>query len=247
MQLTLLELIQDMLAAIDAEAVTSVDETPEAGMCINIANRAYEEMMSMFRWRHLKTLGTLSTTTNLNELVGPSGMVAVDPYNIYYNDKPVYWVEPDKFLKASISLNTSESNIEKIGNIKVYNDRDPTCFTTYDDTTLIFDAIPDSVSGLDASKSLAMMYVVPTSRLTQDSDVFDLPDQAFPALNALCLAYALEELKGDTQGGQAKKRNYLRLSSSLSRNVRLVDVATDIRKFVTARQGLSTNNPRIAQ
>ena len=138
MQLTLLELVQDMLAAIDSESVTSVDETPEAGMCINIANRAYEEMMSMFRWRHLKLLTNLTTTTNFNELVGPTGTVAIDPYNIYYANDLVYWMEPEAFLRMSTSRNVSESNIEAVGNINVYNDRNPTCFTTFDDATLTF-------------------------------------------------------------------------------------------------------------
>lgn len=42
MQLTLLQIVQDMLTSIDAQNVTDVSETEEASMCVNIANRAYE-------------------------------------------------------------------------------------------------------------------------------------------------------------------------------------------------------------
>ena len=46
MKLTLLELVQDMLVATDSENVSSVGETEDAGMCVNIANREFEKLIS---------------------------------------------------------------------------------------------------------------------------------------------------------------------------------------------------------
>ena len=139
MQLTLLQLVQDMLVAIDAQVVNSVDETEEASMCVNIANRAYEEMISGYRWKHLKEQTKLSAGSNLNELVLPSGTYAVDPSNIYYDSEPVYYRTPENFMAMTIVRNTDESNIDEINNIKVFNDRNPQWFTTFDDETLVFD------------------------------------------------------------------------------------------------------------
>ena len=48
MKLTLLELVQDMLVATDSENVSTVGETEDAGMCVNIANREFEKLISKF-------------------------------------------------------------------------------------------------------------------------------------------------------------------------------------------------------
>ena len=46
MKLTLLALVQDMLVATDSENVSTVVETEDAGMCVNIAKREFEKLIS---------------------------------------------------------------------------------------------------------------------------------------------------------------------------------------------------------
>ena len=240
MKLTLLEIIQDMLDAIDAEAVTSVGETEEAGMCVNLANRTFESIIIAKRWRHIRTYTSLSTTTNLNEMTTPTGTVALDPYNLYYNDALVEWLDPDEFLARTITRDTSESNITTINNVKVYIDRDPRYFTSDDDETLRFDAIPDNINGLVGADTLGLAFVAPTTRLSSDGEYFDLPAQMFPALDALCIANAVSELKGDSTEGQIKQRTARNMVAKLGRNARLVDIRNDIRKWIVPRRSLGT-------
>ena len=64
MKLTLLELVQDMLVATDSENVTDVGDTEDAGMCVNIANREFERLISKFRWRHTRAFGKLVVRAN---------------------------------------------------------------------------------------------------------------------------------------------------------------------------------------
>lgn len=115
MQLTLLQIVQDMLTSIDAQNVTDVSETEEASMCVNIANRSYEEMMSGYRWKHLRTFTTLSATATLNELTLPSGTIALDPNNVYYNTLIVQYLPYERFMRLTIQRDTSASEVELIG------------------------------------------------------------------------------------------------------------------------------------
>ena len=224
-----------MLVAIDGEQANSVGDTPESGMCVNIANRAFEELATFRKWRHFRSYIELEATTALNELVMPSGTIAFNPDALWYNDKLVRYMDPDEFLEFTIKRNTSESNIQEINNIKVYNDRDPQFYTTDDDETLIFDAMPDALSGLVAGDSRGLAYRLIASRLTDDDDVFDLPIVMFPALDMLCISMAIGELKGDTQESSKKERKYIKMVGSLARNARLVDKLDDRRKWLVPR------------
>tara|TARA_R110000787_G_scaffold10406_6_gene35281 strand:- start:2097 stop:2846 length:750 start_codon:yes stop_codon:yes gene_type:complete len=249
MQLTLLELVQDMLTATDSENVTTLDETEEAGMCVSIANRAFEAMIYKLRWRHLKKLDTLTSSAFLNEMTVPSGTIAIDPNAIWYSDTLIQYMEPDAFLATTIVRDVSASNIVSSNNVKVYNDRIPSYVTSFNDSSMTFDAYPNS-SGLVTNSADIIAWVGPTSRKVADADIFNLPAQAFSALTSKCIAMALNEVKGDTQGSTVSEREHRRQMAALGRNARLVDVRDDLRKYVVARQTLrntTSNVRRISQ
>ena len=104
MKLTLLEIVQDMLTATDSENVNSVGHTEDAGMCVNIANREFEKLISKYRWRHTRGLGKLSVTSNLNEMVLPPSAIAIVPDTLYYSGDRVYYMEPSTFLLLHVIL-----------------------------------------------------------------------------------------------------------------------------------------------
>jgi hypothetical protein len=245
MKLTLLELVQDMLTAIESENVSDVGETEEAGMCVNIANRAFEDMAAKHRWKHMKQYGRLNTTANLNEMSAPSGTVAIDYANMWYEGNPVYYVEPDEFVRMTI--NREGTNTEIINMIPVYNDRNPVYWTSDDDQTIRFDAIPDSTNGLVSTNTFCIIWKTPTSRLSSNSEYFDMPAQAYPALRSLMLAYAVGELKGDTSQAGKYNRDHTKMMGSLARNARFVERPTDIRKNIVARRSRRFVAPIISE
>lgn len=237
MKLTLLELVQDMLTATDSENVSTVGETEDAGMCVNIANREFERLISKFRWRHTRAFSKLAVTANKHEMKLKTGAIAIKPDSLYYSGSKMYWMEPERFLAYTITRATTESNILEVNHVKVYTDRDPQYFTSFDDETLVFDSYPDS-SGLVADNTDCIVYQAPTSRLTSDGEYFDLPPQAFPALALRCIVKAIVEIKGDTQGGSFEKRDADNAVAALSRNARLVDVLNDRRDYIIARRSM---------
>lgn len=235
-KLTLLQLVQDMLVAIDSENVNAVDETEEAEMCVGIANRAFEGMVGpKYRWKHLRQSCRLSTTANFNEMTLPTGTIAFDPYSLYYSGKLISWVDPDEFMYRTEDRTVDGTAIVLIGENKIDVGDDPQFFTSYDDETLVFESIPDNTSGLVSANTHGIAFVAPTSRLTTSAQVFDLPAVAYPALTSRCLSMAIRELKGDTNGAAAYDRDYRSMMASLSRNRRLMDARNDSRKWIVPR------------
>lgn len=236
-KLTLLQLCQDMLAAVDAENVNAVNETAEAEMCVNIANRAFEGMIGpKYRWKHLRQSVNLSTTALLNEMTLPTGTIAFDPYSLYYSGKLLTWVEPDEFIWRTESRVVDGTSVVLKGDNKIDVGDDPIFFTSYDDSTLVFESIPDNTTGLVSANTHGIAFVAPTARLTDDTDVFDLPAVAFPALSTRCVGLAIRELKGDHNTAASYDRDYRSMMAALSRNRRVMEARNDSRKWIVPRR-----------
>jgi len=233
MKHSLLVIVKRMLAAIDAEDVNGVGDTAEADMCVAIANRSFELIAVKKRWRHFKRYDQLATTATANQLAVNSGVYALDPYNVYYNDNLIHYLDPDTFLYYTINRDTDESNVELVDGIKVYNDRDPIWFTSDDDETLTFDAY--NVTQLVGSDTRCITYALPTSPLTADAEVFDLPSTMYPAFVEYCIGMAMAELQQNPDGKE-KIREAKKEISRFSRNSRLVEKPNDVRKYIVPRR-----------
>lgn len=236
MKLTLLQLVQRITDGIDSEAVSGVGETAESTMLVSICNRAFDIMSTSSRWRHFRRYSKLNAGTNLNEMVLPNGTFDIDNKSVYYNNSYIRYLRPDEFLSLTVSRNTAESNIQELANlIKVYNDRDPIWWSSIDDSTIIFDNIPNNINGVDSSLSRAIIYVSPEVQLTSDSEVFNLPARAFPALLDLAMSFALGELKGDSEEAQRFLREYKGKMARLSLEARVIDPQDDVRRSLVPR------------
>lgn len=238
MKLTLLQLVQRILQVTDGEDVSDVGETDDAAVGVLIVNRAYEYMATHSRWRHFRRYTILESAAALNELGTPDGTFSFNRNMMYYAGNRLTYLLPEEFIAMTISRDTSESNIEEITSnyIKVYNDRNPVYFTSINDDDLVFDAIPDSINGLLTSDSRAMLYVAPTAVLQSNSEVFDLPAIAFPALELLCESFAFEDLRGDTDASSKAFKQFQIKMSRLSREARVIDPPDDVRRNIVPRR-----------
>lgn len=195
---TLLELTQDILNDLDSDEVNSINDTIESSQVAQIIRATYEAMMSNRNWPHQKRLLTLevlgdeSLPTHVNVQEPIKEMISVK-YNAskvgetrkFY--QPVYWIEPDDFLRVSNSRNTDDSNIDVIfdsSDIELFirNDQPPRYFTSFNDNTLVFDSYDSAIDDtIQASKIQAMAYIMP-DWVHDDDGVPDLPIDAFSAL-----------------------------------------------------------------
>lgn len=248
---TLLQIVQDMLSAMESEGVTTVvsgSTTDEALMCVNIANRTFEGLIGRAKWKHLRTYKALVAGANLHELKPDTSDLYVDGHNIYYGDTDleqlVPYLEPDEFVRRTIGRTSTDSDTTVINLIKVYNDRVPAYFTTFDDETLTFDAIPTG-SGLVAGDSKALVYVEPDTRKAANADVYDLPKQIYPYFRDLCIAEAIIELAGDEIRGERLRARANKEISKQATSGNMIAKKDDLWKHNRTRRASARNRSRI--
>lgn len=241
---TLLIITQDMLSVIESENVTTVvssSTTGEALLCVNIANRVYEKLIQKYKWKHLKSFTNLSAGGNLNELKGSATTTYIDGDNIYYSttadkEQLVHYLDPEDFIRRTITRTAADTNVTTVNNIKVFNDRDPQWYTSFDDDTLVFDAMPDG-SGLVTTDSFAIVYIESSARLAADANTFTLPVKVQAAFRDLCIAKAMIELSEDKQEGRRLERDANGEISKVITSGNLVDRFSDYRKHIITRRG----------
>lgn len=242
MKLTLLELVNDMLTALTSEGVTTVSDTEESLTCVNICNRVFESLIYYYPWRHLQTgRGALTAGTYKNELKGPSNTIRIEDATVWYGDitdegrSLVLYQSPEAFIAAQINMDPADDNIEAVNGINVYNDRNPTYFTSFDGLTYVFDSIP-TTTGLLTADSFAAYAVGPSARVTTGSTTFNLPAQVYPYFRDMCIEMALLELKNEGREAlirDTKSWGMLRSTMRLYPKL-LVDQTTD-RDLITVR------------
>ena len=203
MKMSLLELVVDILNDLDSDEVNSINDTPESQQVAQIVKSTYYAIISHKNWPHLKKGISLEASgnpaypthmklsDNVKELsfINYNKTKAGDTRKFY---QPVRWVEPEDFLRHTNQRNSDEPNIDVITDysgieLLIRNDQQPTYYTSFDDTHVVFDSYDSSVDDtLQESKVQAQGYVNP-SWLTEDDFVPDLPEEAF--------TYLLEEAK----------------------------------------------------
>lgn len=242
-QYTLLTIVTDMLVKIKSEGVESVESgqtTEDALMCVNLVNVEYEGLLNQYKWRHLRSYKPLVAGTYLNTLKGDTNDTYVDGRNIYYgeidDEHCVKYVDPEEFIRRTIGRTSTDSNVDVINNIKVRNDIDPTYYTSFDDTELVFDAMPTG-AGLVASDSKALVYTHPSERITTDAGTFNLPKQLQPYFRDLCIAVALETLADEDTKADKLKRTAIKNINKIAYAGKFVDRDEDVFKHIKVRNG----------
>ena len=203
MKMTLLELVSDILNDLDSDEVNSIDDTVEAQQVAQIVKSTYFAIISHKNWPHLKKGISLEASGNdaypthmkLSDNVKELSFINYnkaklgDTRKVYQS---VRWVEPEDFLRHTNQRNSDEPNIDVITDysgieLLIRNDQQPTYYTSFDDTHIVFDSYDSAVDDtLQESKVQAQGYVNPVW-LTEDDFIPDLPEEAF--------TYLLEEAK----------------------------------------------------
>lgn len=206
---TVLEMVQDILNDMDSDEVNSINDSLEAAQIAQIIKTTYLSMMSNRNWSHtakaiqLEPSGLTANPTHMYVLDEVKELI---PNSVRYNCidsgetrrkyKQMIWKEPDEFLNILNKRNNDNSDVDIIIDpsgieLLIFNDENPTYYTSFDDYYLVFDAYDSAIeSNLQKSKTQARVYTIPDFTI-DDSFVPDLPEEAFIAL--------LEEAKSRAQ------------------------------------------------
>ena len=202
-KLSLLDMTQNILSALDSDPVSSIDETVEAVQVAELVKEAYFELLSQRDWPFLFQLAPLQALGDTNN---PTKMKIPDTWNkvkwVKYNKKEVTWVDPQTFNDI-ISNRVVQAGVINANGYVI--NQDPQYWTSYDDQFLIFDGYNSSVdTTLQASKSSA--YGTQQASWTHtDNFIPAIPEKFFPTLLAEAKSQAFVNLKQQSNAREERK------------------------------------------
>jgi hypothetical protein len=203
MKLTLLDMTQSILSAMDADEVSAIDETLEAIQVADLVKEAYFDLMGQRDWPHLRTLSALEGLGDVNNptrMRMPSNMNKV--FWIKYNKKDVAYLSPEEFTHV-IDKRVAQAGVIDSNGYGL--NEDPSYWTTYDDDYVVFDGRNSLVDNtLQQSKCKVYGTVAPSWSHT-NTFIPDLPDKFFPTLLAEAKAQAFVNLKQQANVREERK------------------------------------------
>ena len=198
MKLTKLKIVQMILSAIDSDDVSSISDTVESEQVAVLVDTIYDDLNGEFPWPHLRTEGVLEVTTTPHIMRLPQSVLTIN--NIYYDQKPVSYVEPEEMTKMIFDRG-------------VYIDRQPRYWTSYNDTDIVFDGYNGS---LVEALTYTDVYRTPTPMLN-DNDYPDMPDRFHNIIFQGACADAMYSLKGDVTGFNIWRNRYKQNKAMMDR------------------------------
>lgn len=203
MKLSLLDMTQNILSALDSDEVSSIDETVEAVQVAELVKESYFDLMAQRDWPFLRQLYALE---GLGDLNNPTKMRMPENSNkvfwIKYNKSDVEWKSPEEFTYIIDNRVTLANVVDSNGFVI---NRDPLYWTSYDDKFVVFDAVDKAVENtLVGSKTKVYGTVAPTWQHV-DTFVPNLPDKFFPTLLAEAKSQAFANLKQQINAREESK------------------------------------------
>ena len=216
-RMTLLEMTQNILSAMDSDEVNSVSDTVES---MQVAEEIVTTYYDLFADRDLpssktlRTLEALSDVDHPNYLKIPEGVASISWIRYkdadgYYQD--IHYLEPVEFLNRTTKYNTNDA-IVVVGDLanaaitlNITNNADPRWWTTFDNQHIVFNSFNASVdSTLQESKSLCEAIKLPEFVLADDT-VPDLDVVLFPFLLAEAKKACFINFKGVSNANEDRR------------------------------------------
>lgn len=212
MKYTLLQVVQRILESMDSDEVNSYSDTIESIAVANIVKETYYNIVSRLDLPTNHSFFQLNASGDNTKpvlMTLPSDVLNLD-YIKYKKTNgssttfdDIDYVPLEEFVLRTLNMDESETNIStmtvSLGGtsfmFKYYNDRQPSFYTTVDNSVLLFDAFDASVENtLQASKT--MCYGEKTQTFTMnDSFVIPLDGSELQVLINEARSQAFIELK----------------------------------------------------
>lgn len=210
MKRTLLDMVQVILSAIDADEVNSIDDTVEATQVATILKETYFAMCSNRDWYGQKKLiqfdhsGTPEKPTHLKtpESIKELHLFLYDCTREEANMdmREVVFKQPDEFLRLSSHRNINTPNTRVITDfggtpLVIITDKHPSYWTTFDDTYIVCDSYNAALDDALKSSKTQLHVTKFNEWTTLDDFVPDMPAEAFSGLIAEAKSVAFVEVK----------------------------------------------------
>ena len=207
---TLLQMVKDILSALDSDDVNTLSDSNEALQVASIIRSTYYESIAP---RYVPSTERLLKITAASDSNFPTTFSYADNvrnvqklwYNVGTVSAPemreLHYLRPEEFLKQIdpagedyVLVSDPYSGVP----LKIRTDQHPHYYTSFDDVTVYCDSYDSTVDNtLVAAKIRAIGSVFPNFELEDDFEV-ELSPQYFPYLEAEARSMCFEVLKGGT-------------------------------------------------
>jgi len=219
---TLIDLVQEVMSAIESDEVNSVSDTVESEQVAYIIKNVYEDFVTQKmipEMRELTQLEALGDSSRPNFLRLPDNVKYMEVFK--YKDEDGYFhdvkFEPQEdFIKKVTVRDSTESTVDTVtdinSNVQFYvtNDQRPTYWTSFDDEYIVCNSYDSDVeSTLQATNTLAWVVKYPPDFQFSDDFEFEVDPTVIPLLRqeAISMAFALLKSSTNQKVEQAARRN----------------------------------------
>ncbi|MCA6480572.1 MAG: hypothetical protein IM557_08225 [Chitinophagaceae bacterium] len=212
-KLTLLDMTQSILSAMDSDSVNDIDDTVESIQVADLIKEAFYELMSERDWSFLQQLTTLNSLADPNN---PTKMGILENLNkvlwIKYNKKEVRYLSPDDFDDL---LSKREILAGVVNSDGIILNRDPQYYTSYDEKYIIFDSYEATIDSILQSSKCKVFGVVSPQWQHENNCIPDIPEKFFTTLLAEAKSQAFVNLKQQVNAREERKaqKGRIRLQS----------------------------------
>lgn len=246
MRYTLIELTQRILEAMDGDEVNTISDTTESMAVANIIKECYFDILGEHDPQDSKGLFHLDASgdnTKPTTMFLPSNVIDIE--ELRYNIGPdlldtnfrrlQYKTQTDFFDYLNgldVTQTWVDSQVVVINgqnfNFKFRNDQSPSCWTSPDDRTILFDSYDSSYeTTLTSSRTYGIGSLIPTFLMT-DTFVPQLDPRHFQLLLNAAKSQAFVELKQTVNEKSERKERRNRLV--MQRSLNSTDNRTSIKK-----------------
>lgn len=215
---TLLDMTQNILSSMDSDEVNSIGDTVESLQVAEVIKETYDYItvgIEIPGRAGLFTLDAVSDVDRPNYMTMPANVERMEW--LRYNDEIIEYVTPTVFVAKSVQRSLDDENITEIENLRVFTDRDPTYYTSFDDNELCFDAY-DSEEGSTLMESHTLCWgQLETPFLMEDDFVPALPLEMFPRLLAEAKAVCFINFKQVANSKEEQRARQQKVANSNNR------------------------------
>ena len=212
-RLSLLDMTQSILSAMDSDEVNSIDSTVESIQVADIIRESFYDLMAERDWPFLYRITAFTGLGDLNNLTKMEMPVELSKIVwVKYNKKDVKYLSPSEFD----DLITKREELTGVVNSNGFIlNRDPMYYTSYDEKYIYFDSIDTSVDNTLQTSKCKVYGVVSPTWVHEDSFVPDIPEKMFTTLLSEAKSQAFVNLKQQVNAREERKaqKGRIRLQS----------------------------------
>lgn len=195
MSRTLLYTVQRVLEKLDLDVVNSINDSQDAVLIAREAEDTFFDLINRNEWPErydLIDLESVGSTSNPTALRLPSNVLRITSlrYDITEDGdenqsfRTIEQLDPEEFLDIVYARKSSLSNVQEVSYkgipLYVYNDQQPTYFTTFDNNLLVLDSFVNTTeTTLNGTKAVCRGSFLPSWQHT-DNFVIPLDNNTYP-------------------------------------------------------------------